>query len=123
MCVVRGDLKDSFNTVLIIYFATSVSTLFFIKSSSNLKPRDSFGENDVLSLTFNISAKSSSNSTIWGCFGVLMTIRFRKKTQIVELGEDMAEILKVKDNTSFSSLLLNEKKLNFEMISGVFNLQ
>ena len=100
------------NTVLIIYNATSVLTIFSIKSSSNLKPRDSFGiclswgfqnyprllnlmkiwlsywrlntpdiiskfnffsfrskdENDVLSLTFNISTKSSSNSTIWGCF-------------------------------------------------------
>ena len=27
------------------------------------------------------------------------------------------------EGQTFSSLLLNEKKLNFEMISGVFNLQ
>ena len=46
-----------------------------------------------------------------------------KHPQIVDFNEDLAEILKVKDRTSFSSLLLNEKKLNFEMISGVFNLQ
>ena len=99
-------------TVLIIRNATSILTIFSIKSSSNLKPRDSFGiclswgfrnyprllnlmkiwlsywrlnttniiskfiffsfqskdENDVLSWIFNISTKSSSNSTIWGCF-------------------------------------------------------
>ena len=78
-------------------------------------------ENDVLSLTFNISAKSSSNSTIWGCF--FWICLSWGLPQIVEFGEDSAEILKVKDNTSFSSLLLNEKKLDFEMISGVFNLQ
>ena len=50
-------------------------------------------------------------------------MRTPQHPQIVEFGEDLAEILKVKDNTSFSSLLLNEKKLDFEMISGVFNLQ
>ena len=47
----------------------------------------------------------------------------KKHTQIVEFDEDLAEILKVKDNTSYSTLLQNEKKLDFEMISGVFNLQ
>ena len=53
-----------------------------------------------------------------------MTSRFRKNTpQIAEFDEDLAEILKVKDSTSFSTLLLNEKKLDFEMMSGVFNLQ
>ena len=52
-----------------------------------------------------------------------MTSRLKKHPQIVEFDEDLAEILKVKDNTSFSTLLLNEKKLYFEMMSGVFNLQ
>ena len=46
-----------------------------------------------------------------------------RKIMLFQFDEDLAEILKVKDNTSFSSLLLNEKKLDFEMISGVFNLQ
>ena len=50
-------------------------------------------------------------------------MRIPKHPQIVEFNEDLAVILKVKDRTSFSSLLLNEKKFNFEMISGVFNLQ
>ena len=47
----------------------------------------------------------------------------KKHSQIVEFDEDLAEILKVKDNTLYSTLLQNEKKLDFEMISGVFNLQ
>ena len=42
----------------------------------------------------------------------------KKDSQNVEFDEDLAEILKVKDNTSFSSLLLNEKKLDLEMISS-----
>ena len=47
----------------------------------------------------------------------------KKHPQIVEFDEDLVEILKIQDNTSFSSLLWNEKKINFEMILVVFNLQ
>ena len=75
----------------------------------------------MLSLTFNISAESSPNSTIWGSPHDKQIQK--KHPQIVEFDEDLAEILKVKDSTSFSTLLLNEKKLYFEMMSGVFNLQ
>ena len=75
----------------------------------------------MLSLTFNISAEFSPNSTIWGSPHDKQI--HKKHPQIVEFDEDLAEILKVKDNTSFSTLLLNEKKLYFEMMSGVFNLQ
>ena len=67
----------------------------------------------MLSLTFNISAESSPNSTIWGSPHDKQIQK--KHPQIVEFDEDLAEILKVKDNKSFSTLLLNEKKLYFEM--------
>ena len=92
-----------------------------IISKSNFFSFKSKDENDVLSLTFNISAESSPNSTIWGSPHDKQIQK--KHPQIVEFDEDLAEILKVKDSTSFSNLLLNEKKLYFEMMSGVFNLQ
>ena len=72
-------------------------------------------------MTADLHMESSPNSTIWGSPHDKQIQKIQP--QIVEFDEDLAEILKVKDSTSFSSLLLNEKKLYFEMMPGVFNLQ
>ena len=111
-----------------------VLTIFSIKSSSNLKPRDSFGI--CSSWGFWNYPRLLNLMKIWLTYWRLNTpdiiskfnfFSFRSKDENVwpsiSLPNLLVEILKIQDNTSFSSLLWNEKKINFEMILVVFNLQ